>query len=515
MTTTAYDIIIIGFGPTGATLANLLGQYGWKIAVVEKNAAIYPHPRAVHGDDETLRVFQALGLLEQLLPELCFFTEMQLMSKIDQKLLALEVGKAEGAYGFGTDFWFHQPTLEQILRDGCKRFATIDLLLGWEATQLVQKDDGVWLQLTKEETRQQIFGKYLIGCDGANSMVCQQEKIGFEDFNFQQKWLVIDTFWEDAPPQNWPPVHQQICDPKQPISFIPGAKKHYRWEFMLKAGNDSKDIMQLTKQFLSFIQVSTAVKLRRKAVYTFQAKLAKRWLKNRILLAGDAAHQMPPFLGQGMCSGIRDAHNLAWKLHLVLAELSAPDLLKSYQTERYPHVKTLIKGAVLLGAIIQTTHPIIATIRNMILRIVGNIPPILKLIQKQILKKEPLKRGILGKQTRSLAGQLFIQTKVKMQSQRRVWLDDLCTNHVVILCRQAISTDLIENLPERFPIRILNVDFENSTGQSIYDYQHLLTNWFTKKQLDFVILRPDRYIFDAGKAASFPNVFQSLINQLS
>ncbi|MGB0524572.1 MAG: bifunctional 3-(3-hydroxy-phenyl)propionate/3-hydroxycinnamic acid hydroxylase [Flammeovirgaceae bacterium] len=504
-----YDLIIVGFGPTGATLANLMGQYGWNVAVIEQETEIYPHPRAVHGDDETLRIFQAIGLLDHIQPDLAFFTQMQLASRIGKPILTIEVGKTTGDYGFGTDFWFHQPTLEQSLREGCKRFSTITTFLGWRAIKLTQTTEQVFLKIEREGTIQHLSATYLVGCDGTNSFVRKALTIDFEDLHFRQRWLVVDAYWEYEPPKNWQPIHQQICDPQQPITFVPSTQQHYRWEFMLSDSTTSNDPVEISKSLLPLLALEKSVKIARRAIYTFEARLAKQWNSKRIFLAGDAAHQTPPFLGQGMCAGIRDAHNLAWKLHFLLKGMQSSNLISSYQTERYPHVKKLIKGAIILGAIIQTQQPMIASIRNLILRILSKLPALVKLIQNQIVKKEKLRNGFFGGNHPSLAGSLFIQPQVQDGQQGLVLLDELLGHEFALLCFQPLPRYALQNLGDNFPMRILNIDFEHDLGQQIHDYQQQLGKWFRKHHVDFVILRPDRHIYDAGTIAAFPSVLQS------
>ena len=511
-----YDIIIIGYGPTGATLANILGQYGHRVAIIEKEQEIYPFPRAVHLDDETLRIFQSLGIFKELKDALKFFNKMQLSAKIGQPLVQLTIGNELGKYGFGSDYWFDQPHLEQALRKKCQQSTFITEFIGWEAIRLTQTDEVVLLKIKQGDQIKHLTARYLIGADGANSITRKQLNISFSDLKFNQKWLVVDTLWNNTPPKKWPPLHQQICDPKQPISFIPGVGKHYRWEFMLDQRSAQSSSKELAKHHLKQLRVDKEVTIIRHAVYSFQAKIAQSWQKGRIFLLGDAAHQMPPFLGQGMCSGIRDAHNLGWKLHLCLQQLSPSSILHTYQQERHSHVTRLIKGAIILGSVIQTRNPFVALIRNTILRFLNLSPLLLSFIKNQIVKKEDIHSGFLGRHTKRLKGKLFIQPFVHQQTAAsKVLLDECLGNGFALILQCPIPLHQIRNLAKRIHLCILTIDFEDDNGQSIHDYNNLLKDWFRTNRVDFVLLRPDRHIYDAGKASAFPKIFQSFLNQFN
>ena len=502
-----YDLIIVGFGPTGATLANIMGQYGWRVAVIEKEPEIYPFPRAVHADDETLRVFQSIGLLQELLPQVTFFTNMQMASKIGHPLLNIQVGAKMGDFSLGTDCFFYQPILEQILRKGCKRFANIDIFLGWKAENIYQSSQKIELTISQQNHTKKLHTKYLVGCDGANSFVRDFLNTEFENFNFRQKWMVLDTFWKETPPKNWPAIHQQICDPKQPISFIPGVNKHYRWEFMLKPERLHQSTERLANDFIDLIKVKNQVKIVRQAVYTFEAKIAKKWRKQNVFIAGDAAHLSPPFLGQGMCSGIRDVFNLGWKLHFVLNKQLPPSILNTYQTERYPHTKTLIKGAIAMGKLVQLQNTMLVTIRNKLLQAVGHIPPLLSFIKNQIAKKQPLRNGFLANSSHKLIGSLFIQPQVIFQKSV-VLLDYALGSGFTLLAFSPKATDGLESLSESISIRIFHINFEKDFGYTIHDHEGKLLKWSKKYQVAFVILRPDQHIYHLGNQVTMASISQ-------
>ena len=513
-----YDIIIVGYGPVGATLANLLGKYGWKIAVFEQRKAIYPFPRAVHLDDESLRIFQAADLHQKILPHLTSFQKMQLVEASKKIIIEILVGSKEQKYGFATDFWFFQPKLESILREGTKRFENVSVFEGFEACNILQKKDGNVLTILDKETKKtnEVSGTYIVACDGGRSFVRRKLGISMKDFKFNNTWLVVDTLWKEKYKKealNLPIIHQQVCDTKRPTTYVPGHKNHLRWEFMLQKEEIENKVLleKKLKEWLSeWIEIEK-IDVLRTDIYSFHGLLAKKWQDKRTFLAGDAAHMMPPFLGQGLCSGLRDAQNLAWKLDAVLAKKANETLLKSYQQERYAHTEALIKGAITLGNIIQTKNKKLAFLRNFVLKIANKIPNIKPLIRAAILKKKPLKKGFLGINCPQLIGHLLPQPKVLNQEGEKLYLDAFLNDNFVLLLRKntITSTPNIVFLQEKINLKIvtLNKDF--------LDFENVLTNWFSKQKIDFVVIRPDKYIYDAGSLYTLEKVMQYLRRRLN
>ena len=513
-----YDIIIVGYGPVGATLVNLLGKYGWKIAVFEQRKSIYPFPRAVHLDDECLRIFQAADLHEKILPHLTSFEKMQLVQASKQIIIEILVGSKEQKYGFATDFWFFQPKLESILRAGTKRFENVAVFEGFEVNNIVQKEDESVLTILENANQKthQVAGNYVIACDGGQSFVRRHLGILMKDFKFNNTWLVVDTLLKKKyknETAGLSHIHQQICDPKRPTTYVSGHENHRRWEFMLKKEETKQAILKaenIEKWLSKWVDV-TKVDILRANVYTFHGLLAKKRQEKHIFLAGDAAQMMPPFLGQGLCSGLRDAHNLAWKLDAVLAKKADETILKSYEQERNAHAEALIKGAITLGNIIQTKNKTLAFLRNFVLKIANKIPNIKPLIRAAILKKKPLKKGFLGTNWPQLIGRMFPQPKVLNKEGEKLYLDAfLNDNFVLFLQKNTItSTPNITFLKEKIDLKIvtLNKDF--------LDFENILTNWFSSQKIDFVVIRPDKYIYDAGRLYALEKVMQDLQEQLA
>jgi len=361
-----YDVAIVGYGPTGVVLANLLGAAGLRVAVFEREAEILELPRAVAFDGEVMRVFQTLGVADALLSAARPSAGMRYLSASRQTLVVREASRGEGPQGWAIHYLFHQPSLERILRDGVARYRNVDVCLQHEVRDVT---DGAHVaSLAVEDLAsgavRRVEAAYVVGCDGARSLVRRAIGGPLEDLGLHQPWLVVDFVLERD--VDLPATTVQYCEPERPTTYVNVIGKRRRWEIMLMPGDDPETIARpesmwaLVRRWLA----PGDARIERSAVYTFHSLLASRWRAGRLLIAGDAAHQTPPFLGQGMCAGIRDAANLAWKLALVLRGAAAERLLSTYESERLPHVRTFIELAVRMGDIIQTTDPAVAAERD-------------------------------------------------------------------------------------------------------------------------------------------------------
>lgn len=358
-----YDVAIVGFGPVGAVAANLLASSdpAMRVAVFERTNSVYHLPRAAHFDAEVMRVFQSLGLAEAVLPATCVIKGMHFVSGEGEKLFGSDTDDRVTAQGWPAGFLFYQPDLERALRDGAARYPNLQVFLDTEIESVTQSDDHV--RLTAKGGRE-VTVSWVLGCDGARSLVRRAAGIGHHDFGFDQPWLVVDTMLRGE--VDLPCNVLQICDPRRPTTFVPSAGSHRRWEFMLLLGEEAAAMEDpaTVRRLLSDHVDPDDVEVIRAVVYTFHALVADRWRWGRALLVGDSAHQMPPFLGQGMCSGIRDAVNVAWKLAGVLDGRYPESILDTYEAERSPHVRAIIERAVAAGAIIQTTDAAVASERD-------------------------------------------------------------------------------------------------------------------------------------------------------
>ncbi|MGB0505878.1 MAG: bifunctional 3-(3-hydroxy-phenyl)propionate/3-hydroxycinnamic acid hydroxylase [Pikeienuella sp.] len=351
------DVAIVGMGPTGTTLANLLAQCGVHITIIDREAAIYHLPRAVHFDGETMRVFQAVGIADDLSRKVRVNPGMRFVDPDGSLLLDWPRPQDRGPHGWYASYRLHQPDLEALLRDKLASYANVDVLTNTEVRSADDSGTGVNLTCQNRETHTavNVQAKYVVGCDGAGSLIRGAIGSGMDDLGFEERWLVIDLLLKRERP-DLGDHSVQFCSPTRPMTYCrsPGIRR--RWEITLLKDETDQDVTQEARiwQFLSpWIGPDDAV-LERSAVYTFRSAVAETWRKGRLMIAGDAAHLTPPFMGQGMCAGIRDAANLAWKLAAVAKGRADETLLDSYQAERDPNVRAYIETAMRLGGLINS-----------------------------------------------------------------------------------------------------------------------------------------------------------------
>ncbi len=327
-----FDVAIVGLGPTGATLANLCGAAGLRAVVYERDPAPYSQPRACHLDAEIARVFQALGFERELHDLLTVSAGMEYVDANGGRLFTFEGFEREPLLGWHEDYVFVQPQVEAMLRRGLDRFPNVEVHLGVEAPPL----DALLAD-----------SRYVVACDGATSPTREALGIRMLDLQYHEPWLVVDVTLHDVAEPPLPGIIQQVCDPDRLATFVPSHAEYRRWEFLLH-GDEHPDPWEL----LAAWGVTPAnAALVRAARYRFHALVAERWRggpDGRVFLAGDAAHMMPPFMGQGMCSGIRDAVNLAWKF-AEERDTGGDDLLDTYEPERRPHAEAVVRMSIEAG----------------------------------------------------------------------------------------------------------------------------------------------------------------------
>ncbi|HLM13203.1 MAG TPA: bifunctional 3-(3-hydroxy-phenyl)propionate/3-hydroxycinnamic acid hydroxylase [Reyranella sp.] len=346
------DVAIVGCGPVGALLANLLGQAGLAVDIYDREHEIHPLPRAVHFDGEVMRIFQNAGLAEKIAAVVRSSSRgMHFVNGEGRTLMVRRGIDGPGPHGWAGNWYFHQPVLEGVLREGLKRFANVRLHLGHEVASVDDLD-----------------ARYVVGCDGARSLVRQAIGSKHLDLGLHQPWLVVDLLCDPDSPRvkALPDYTVQLCDPARPMTIVNVGGDRRRWEIMLMPGDDPA---RLTDPDVFWPMMARWLgpddaRLERAAIYTFHSVIQEGWRKGRLLLAGDSCHQTPPFLGQGLCAGMRDAANLAWKLVAIVKGGTADSLLDTYESERLPHVRTFIDLAVRLGAVLQETDRRAAAARD-------------------------------------------------------------------------------------------------------------------------------------------------------
>ena len=365
-----HDVLVIGCGPVGAVLANLLGRLGLRVAVAERAEEIYDKPRAITADHEMLRALQLCGFGDRLPGMVAPHPGSDYLGGDGELIKSLDPMPPPFPLGWLPVATFVQPDIEAMLRDGLRRFPAVELLTGWEAAAPAATQAGAVATLTHAVTGaiRQISARFAVACDGAGSRTRKALGIGLEDLAFDEWWMVVDTFQRGT--IELPAKCVQYCWPERPATFIRGPGALRRWEIKLLPGEDPVAFGQpgsVRRQLARFTDPD-ALELWRSAVYRFHALVATAWRQGPVFLMGDAAHQTPPFMGQGLCAGVRDALNLAWKLAAVLRGQAGDTLLDSYEAERKPHFRTIVALTKELGRIIGELDPAAARQRDATLR---------------------------------------------------------------------------------------------------------------------------------------------------
>ncbi|PCH95873.1 MAG: 3-(3-hydroxyphenyl)propionate hydroxylase [Rhodobacteraceae bacterium] len=364
-TNTQYDtdVAIVGAGPVGMLLAILLGQQGKKVTLVERWPEAYDRPRAVTYDHEIARILSILGIDSETDPAFENHDELYYWKDTNNENIQIVDWQSMSASGWRVRYWFNQPELEQRFRTLVGTLPSITCLNGWEGVELSQDDDGVTLGLKETETdengaRQTLRAKYVVGSDGANSFVRNSLGIKNVDKGYFFDWLILDVIPNGT--YEMSPAQWQLCDPKRPTTIVPGGPGRRRWEYMVLPDENPDELAKPENawKLLEPWNVSPEnATLERSAVYRFQASWAETWHKGRCMIAGDAAHLMPPFAGEGMCAGLRDALALSWRLNAMLDGIFSDDVIASYTSERKEHAKHYINFSQELGKIICITDP--------------------------------------------------------------------------------------------------------------------------------------------------------------
>lgn len=485
--TMSYDVAIVGAGPVGAALAALLGQAGLKTFIGEANDAVYPLPRAAHFDHEIMRIFQQIGITDAIEPSIIASDRYIFRNKAGDILLDFDLrGSADTGW---RGYMMHQPGIERAIRDRIIADANVDLKTGVSFKKLVDDEASVRSTWIGPHGPFEIQSKFLVGCDGAWSPVREGLGIGFDDLGFDEPWLVLDLI-VDAD-NDLPDLNIQMCDPARPTTYVIMGNNRRRFEFMLLPGETTEEMLNDDKiaSLISPWSSRGIVEVERKAVYRFHALVAKSWYRGRVFLAGDAAHQMPPFAGQGMCSGIRDAHALSWRLPIAIKNGYSADLFDSYQAERDPHVRTITQAAIETGRVVCMHDPEAAAERDRQMvearRSGAPLPDI---------SSPPLTLSF-GLPDSSSAGVRFFQP-VRAQDGVEVRLDDLLGQGAWLIS----NTESLPKLPE-------GLTQFNVNDSRLALFAHDLTDFLESIGAEAVLVRGDRYVFGSGSATELATAF--------
>jgi len=484
------EVLIAGLGPVGATLANLLGQQGLKVIAVERDTEVYPLPRAAHFDAEIMRVWQSIGILQEVMAVSRVAPAYEFRTAKGDVLLRFDLGAVTAAPGFAPSWMFNQPGLEGALRAKLATYPRVDVRLGVRLEGFhAASGGGVTASIIDAAGQvQSVRAKYLVACDGASSPVRKALKVEHSDYGFDEPWLVIDT--QVKRPDRVPELNLQICDPVRPTTCVLAGPGRHRWEFMIRPGENPQDFLDDTRiaSLLASWVSAGDVEIDRKAIYRFHGLVAKEWRRGCVLLAGDAAHQTPPFAGQGMCSGIRDAVNIAWKLGHVLRGEAGEKVLDSYQTEREPHVRALTEAAIAMGRVVCTADPEMAAQRDAVMlaqRAQG---------QQPVPPPDPSPGPGVFLSSSARAGSIFPQGTL---DGRR--LDDVMGPGAWLISRG--SRDLA-GVKSALLARVEALD-----GAMLKGFSVMLSAYLDQAGSDAVLVRPDRYVFGTGSAAALATAY--------
>ena len=526
-------VLVVGAGPVGVTLANLLGTYGVRALVVDRSAEILDYPRAVGLDDEAMRTFQAAGVAQALLKDMIQNVPMRMYSA--RKECFAEILPSTREFGWCRRNLFSQPLGERALRAGLQRFPHVGLELGTELVALAQDAQGVDATLREAGgAERRVRADWLVAADGGRSTVRETLlRIPFDGRTHARKWVVIECDQDplDAP---YTALH---CEPARPYVCLRLPYGLRRWEFMLFPGEDGEQMLAPAKvRELLGRHVADPARLNviRARVYTHNSRVARQFVQGRVCLAGDAAHITPPWIGQGLNAGLRDAFNLAWKLAWVVQGRLRPQALQSYHDERHRHAQAMIELADLFGAALSVTNPVLAWLRDRFMLAVRNLPSVRDYVLQMKFKPMPrFSRGVvLGAATPRLderVGRMFIQPPVERADGAAVKLDEALGPGFALLAWQhdpgpalsAATRAALGRLGCRVlaaarsrSLQAMQLKAAPSPGvEVVEDAENALHLWFAACGADWVLLRPDRYVAALGTRASMAGELETFLQQ--
>lgn len=496
MTAQRYDVAIVGYGPIGQVLATLLGRRGLRVAVFDKQASLYPLPRACHLDHEAMRILQAAGIAAEIESAIVPAREYLLL-RPDLSVLSDLPRGWDTPTGWESSYHFYQPDIEGIFDDTAKATPGVSVFQGRAVTGLAERDGEV--VLTVDGIAEPVHASFVVGADGANSFVRGALGIPQEDLGFEATWVVVDV--EIAPGHAEPKVPDtgQVLDPIQPRHMAWLGGRHYRWEFMIVDDADPAVAARpenVWPKLSRWVDPESAVLLRSTS-YTFRSLVSDTFNRGRVLLAGDAAHLMPPFMGQGMVSGMRDAATLSWMLDVVLRGAAPLSWLDGYTATRRPHVTAYIAESVRVGRMVCETDPVKAAERDRMLESQTEAAPPFQ---------PPLGAGFLPG---PLAGRLAVQPRVLAPDERL--LDDVLGSRFGVLTIDPADLDGLADAQDVMtafdiaPAVILPASGSGADLLAVPSWPECgsgFADWLRAADATWVLVRPDAYVYDSGTGAA-------------
>jgi 3-(3-hydroxy-phenyl)propionate hydroxylase len=500
-----YQVVVVGFGPSGAVAASLLGSHSIRTLTIDRLNTVYDKPRAIAIDHEILRLFDNLGVADRVLPYVAPFPASQHFGAEGQLIRRIDMVPEPYPLGYTPTMVFTQPPVEEALREHAASYGSVEVSLGTELLNLEQSEAGVTLNLRSDDGQTRtVTADYVIACDGASSGVREQLAITLEDLVFDEPWLVVDVLVNEEALSKLPETAAQYCNPSRPTTFIIGPGNHRRWEIMLLPDEDAGEAQQPEQvwKLLSKWLTPDDATLWRAASYRFHALVAREWRRGRVFLAGDAAHQQPPFIGQGMCQGLRDVSNLIWKLDRVLKGQSGDALLDTYEEERSEHVRQLTTRIKAIGKVICERDPEAARERDARILAEGGGQP--RTITRQEIVP-PLQRGMLASRDDQAKGTLFPQPWVRTQSGRKLldavagvgWrliVDGRTSIHIPHTVRQK-AEDLGLHVITVGSLSSASSYQDSAARDTVLELDDVLARWFDGHRCHAAIVRPDHYVF--------------------
>lgn len=495
------EVLIIGAGPVGLTMAHFLGKAGVRTLVLERNSSTVHEPRAVSLDDESLRIFQSLDLMQSLRANV-LLDRIEVVYYNGQGSTLFRVNPSEFPYGYPRVGLFFQPDLEKTLLEGLAKFPHVEVKFNQTLKEVFQTSQEVHVNSSDSEGKMhRFYGQYLLGCDGGKSAVRSALQIPFTGSTYKERWLVLDFLGEAA-------KKDQVsfyCDPRRPAVNMPLPHGYSRWEFLVLPGETDEELLKTEKIHSLLMPYLDPVSLFliRKTVYTFHARLASQYQKDRCFLVGDAAHLMPPFGGQGLCSGLRDVQNLSWKLAAVVQKKGDPSLLKTYPIERLEHTKAMINLSMRLGSLMTQTGRTQVAFRDVLFYGLQKIPAMKRRFKEMKFKRIPQyssgfiwKHPLAGK----LTGKFLLQPIVKSSDGTQTLLDEVLGNGFSLI---GLGIDPVVAIQGRAEIMIallhpifiqMNPAHELIVKGGVQDVNGLFKYEFMSGNPRLLLVRPDRFI---------------------